>query len=177
LPKPLQNNPQVIFQHYAKDLEAVQATYEAHKHKPPLPRNAPPIAGNIIWARQLLRRIEAPMQRFAYNRALVGSKESRRVIRLYNRVAKALVEFEALWHAAWLKVGLDVWTWQGHSRGLVQKHVPQRSCVCAHRCTRFARAQGIDAQKAGLSAPLLTRNSETGQLLVNLDRDVMALIR
>jgi dynein heavy chain len=61
-------------------------------------------AGNILWARQLLRRIEDPMQRFAHNAALMGSKESKRVIRQYNRVAKALVEFEALWHAAWLKV-------------------------------------------------------------------------
>lgn len=34
---------QVIFQHYARDLETVQAIYEANKHKPPLPRNAPPI--------------------------------------------------------------------------------------------------------------------------------------
>jgi dynein heavy chain len=33
----------VAFQHYARDLEAVQAAYETHKHKPPLPRNAPPI--------------------------------------------------------------------------------------------------------------------------------------
>lgn len=57
-----------------------------------------------MWARQLLRRIEAPMQRFAANKALMGAKESRRTVKLYNRVAKALVEFEALWHAAWLKV-------------------------------------------------------------------------
>ena len=44
------------------------------------------------------------MHRFAANHALMASKESRRVVKLYNRVAKALVEFEALWHAAWLKV-------------------------------------------------------------------------
>ena len=56
-----------------------------------------------MWARQLLRRIEAPMQRFAANRSLMAAKESRRTVRLYNRVARALVEFEALWHAAWLK--------------------------------------------------------------------------
>jgi hypothetical protein len=37
--------------------------------------------------------------------------------------------------------------------------------------------QGIDTQKAGLLAPLLVRNQETGQILVNLDRDVMTLIR
>lgn len=58
-----------------------------------------------MWARQLLRRIEAPMQRFAANRSLLATKEARKVVKLYNRVAKALVEFEALWHAAWLKVG------------------------------------------------------------------------
>ncbi|KIZ06068.1 Dynein gamma chain, flagellar outer arm [Monoraphidium neglectum] len=139
LQQQLEGKWMVIFQHYARDLEAVQAAYEANKHKPPLPRNAPPIAGNIMWARQLLRRIEAPMQRFAKNRGLMGSKESKRVIRLYNRVAKALVEFEALWHAAWLK--------------------------------------GIDAQKAGLASPLLVRHPDSGQLLVNLDRDVMTLIR
>jgi dynein heavy chain len=62
-----------------------------------------------MWVRQLLRRIEAPMQRFARNRALMGGRESKKVIRLYNRVAKALVEFEALWHAAWLKVGALPW--------------------------------------------------------------------
>ena len=40
----------------------IQKLYERHKLAPPLPRNAPPVAGNIMWARQLLRRIEVPMQ-------------------------------------------------------------------------------------------------------------------
>jgi dynein heavy chain len=35
--------------------------YERNKEAPPIARNAPPVAGNILWARQLLRRIEAPM--------------------------------------------------------------------------------------------------------------------
>lgn len=82
----LESKYQVIFQHYARDLEAVQAQYEANKHKPPVPRNAPPIAGNIIWARQLLRRIEEPMQRFAQNKQLMAMKESKKVIKTYNRV-------------------------------------------------------------------------------------------
>ncbi len=52
---------QVIFQRYAKDVEAVQQLYERHKRRPPLPRNAPPATGHIQWARQLFRRIELPM--------------------------------------------------------------------------------------------------------------------
>ena len=87
----------------AVDLEAVQRAYEKHKHEPPVPRNAPPVSGNIMWARHLLARIEGPMARFSGNTTLMEAKESKRVIQLYNRVAQALVEFEALWHQAWLR--------------------------------------------------------------------------
>ena len=52
-----------IFHKYGLDLEEVQKLYEKHKHSPPVVRNAPPVAGNIMWARQLLRRIEVPMTR------------------------------------------------------------------------------------------------------------------
>jgi hypothetical protein len=55
------------------------------------------------------------------------------------QVAKALVEFETLWHQAWLK--------------------------------------GIEQQRSGLSAPLLVRHPDSGQLLVNLDKELMQLIR
>lgn len=76
----------MIFQHYARDLEAVQVQYEAQKHNPPVPHNVPPTAGNIMWSRQLLSRIEQPMQLFAPNKALMAMKESKKVIKLYNRV-------------------------------------------------------------------------------------------
>eukprot|EP00887_Chlorella_sp_A99_P001633 scaffold8.g1633.t1 len=93
----------VAFASFAADLEAVQKLYERHKAAPPLARNAPPVAGNIMWARHLLRRIEGPMKRFAMRKELMAAKDSKRPIRLYNRLAQALLEFEALWHAAWLR--------------------------------------------------------------------------
>lgn len=55
------------------------------------------------------------------------------------QVAKALVEFETLWHQAWLK--------------------------------------GIEHQRAGLHAPLLVRHPDSGKLLVNLDKELMQLIK
>lgn len=78
---------QVVFQHYARDLEAVQTQYEAQKHNPPVPHNVPPTAGNIMWSTQLLSRIEEPMQLFAQNKSLMAMKESKKVIKLYNRVS------------------------------------------------------------------------------------------
>lgn len=90
----------VIFQNYGLDLEAVQKIYEKGKHTPPLVRNAPPVAGNIMWSRQLLRRIEAPMKKFSLNKSIMTTKESKRIVKTYNRVARALIEFEMLWHQA-----------------------------------------------------------------------------
>ena len=56
-----------------------------------------------MWARQLLRRIESPMQRFAQNKNLMATKESKKIVKTYNKVAKALIEFETLWHQAWIR--------------------------------------------------------------------------
>jgi len=93
----------VIFQNYGLDLEAVQKIYEKNKHSPPLVRNAPPVAGNIMWSRQMLRRIEEPMKRFGANKSIMTTKDSKRVVKTYNRVARALIEFEMLWHQGWVK--------------------------------------------------------------------------
>eukprot|EP00741_Cyanophora_paradoxa_P017811 tig00021017_g17202.t1 len=93
----------VIFHNYGLDLETVQKIYEKHKHNPPMVRNAPPVAGNIIWSRQLLRRIEEPMKKFQTNKNIMTTKESKKIIRTYNRVARALIEFETLWHYAWCR--------------------------------------------------------------------------
>ena len=75
-------------QSYAADLEAVQRLYERHKAEPPVPRNAPPVAGRILWARHLLARIEAPMARFRQREAVLGAKDSKRVVKAYNRLAQ-----------------------------------------------------------------------------------------
>ena len=92
-----------IFRNYAQDLESVQKLYEKQKHAPPLPRNAPPVAGDILWARQLLRRIEGPMRYFAGMEGIMAMKEAKPVVKLYNRVATALMTYETLWHQAWVK--------------------------------------------------------------------------
>ena len=40
--------------------------------------------------------------RFAVNKALMASKEAKRIVKTYNKVAKALVEFEVMWTQAWI---------------------------------------------------------------------------
>jgi dynein heavy chain len=98
----LESKYHAVFVHYTRrDLEGVRKMYQKHKDSPPLPRNTPPVAGSIAWARQLYRRIETPMKEFKNNTSVLDSAEAKKHIRNYNKMARALIEFELLWHRSW----------------------------------------------------------------------------
>ena len=81
----------IIFQNYGVELEQVQQLYEKQKHDPPIPRNLPPVAGNITWSRHLLKRIEEPMKQFESNQNVLDGQGARRIIRM--RVCRSLFFF------------------------------------------------------------------------------------
>ena len=92
----------VIFHNYGLELENDQKTYDRHRTDPPMVRNITPVAGAISWARQLLRHIKGPMDKFRTNETVISNvKESKKIIRTYNKVSMALLEFEAIWVKAW----------------------------------------------------------------------------
>ena len=90
-----------LFLAYGEELEEVKALYERDKQDPPLGRNLPPVAGNIQWSKLLLERCEAPMKRFEGTPAIEGCRDYKRIVKLYNRLVRALVAFEILWFQAW----------------------------------------------------------------------------
>ena len=90
-----------IFHNYGRDLEIIKTQYEKLKERPTVPRNTPPVAGAIAWARQLLRQIENPMAVFQDTPSILQTKDAKRIIRTYNKVAKALVTFEDRWYEKW----------------------------------------------------------------------------
>ncbi|XP_040553568.1 dynein axonemal heavy chain 8 isoform X1 [Gallus gallus] len=92
-----------ILQHYVAELEAIKKIYQIHKDDPPLARNMPPVAGKILWVRQLFRRINEPINYFHKNSNILTSPEGKAVVQLYNRVAYVLVQFEVVYHNAWMK--------------------------------------------------------------------------
>ncbi|TPX71761.1 hypothetical protein SpCBS45565_g00838 [Spizellomyces sp. 'palustris'] len=94
-----------VFVHYTRrDLEGVRKLYTRYKEAPPIPRNTPPVSGAIEWARQLYRRIENPMKHFKSNTSVLESMEAKKHIRNYNKLARALIEFELLWYKSWYGV-------------------------------------------------------------------------
>lgn len=93
----------IIFLNYGLELEKTQQLYEKLKHEPPIPRNLPPVAGNITWSRHLLKRIEEPMKLFEANQNVLAGKDAKKIIKMYNKVARTLVAFEFLWYKAWVQ--------------------------------------------------------------------------
>ncbi|KAM4687754.1 dynein axonemal heavy chain 5 [Discoglossus pictus] len=94
---------QNILQNYGHDIEMVSKVYTKQKNEPPLGRDLPPVAGKILWARQLFHRIQGPMDLFQQHPKILQSEEAKRIIRNYNKVAKVLLEYEVLFHRGWLK--------------------------------------------------------------------------
>ncbi|NXR45576.1 DYH8 protein, partial [Hippolais icterina] len=92
-----------ILQHYTAELEATKKIYQSQKDDPPLARNMPPIAGKILWVRQLFRRINGPISYFHKHSDILASPEGKAVVQSYNKLAYVLVEFEVVYHDAWMK--------------------------------------------------------------------------
>ncbi|XP_070548103.1 dynein axonemal heavy chain 8-like [Ptychodera flava] len=93
----------MILQNFNNELEIIRRLYQKNKDEPPVPRDMPPVAGKISWARQLYRRIQEPMGIFSAHKNVLASQEARKVIRNYNKMATVLLEFEMLYHRAWVK--------------------------------------------------------------------------
>ena len=86
---------------FAKDLQFVQSEYTEKRDNPPLARNLPPTSGRIAWSRQLFRRIEVPMATFQKNKKVMDFAETKKAIKLYNKLARVLVEYEVVFLQIW----------------------------------------------------------------------------
>ncbi|XP_038626369.1 dynein heavy chain 5, axonemal [Tachyglossus aculeatus] len=93
----------IILENFGLDIEMISRMYTRQKDDPPLGRDQPPIAGKILWARQLFYRIQQPMNLFQQHRNVLQTVEAKRIVRNYNKVARVLLEFEILYHRAWLQ--------------------------------------------------------------------------
>ena len=83
---------------FGKELELTMRLYQKERTNPPIPRNMPPIAGKIMWARQLYRKIQEPMESFQGYEQVLKTEEAKKIVKNYNKTAKVLIEYELLYH-------------------------------------------------------------------------------
>ncbi|XP_027145030.1 dynein heavy chain 8, axonemal isoform X2 [Larimichthys crocea] len=93
----------LILQHYATEIEFVKKLYETESNDPPLCRNMSPVAGRIVWARHLYRKIEEPILYIQKNSDILRSPEGQEVVKMYNLTAAALMKFECVYHSVWIE--------------------------------------------------------------------------
>ncbi|XP_071957897.1 dynein axonemal heavy chain 5-like isoform X2 [Antedon mediterranea] len=93
----------MILQRFGREIENTAKNYQRNKNDPPVARDLPPIAGKIMWARQMFRRIQEPMEVFQQQPQLLQGSDAKKIIRNFNKLAKVLMEFEVLYHRAWLR--------------------------------------------------------------------------
>lgn len=145
-----------LMANYGRDLEAVRKLYQKLKNEPPTARNLPPVAGRIAWARQMYRRIDAPMKVFKrhpeilkviefpgfylnYSQEVSQTNEAKKTIKNFNKMASVLMEYEMLYHRGWIRA--------------------------------------VDSVKTGMHAALLVKHPDTKELFVNFDPAILELIQ
>ncbi|XP_077975281.1 dynein axonemal heavy chain 8-like [Styela clava] len=100
----IQEKYSVILKSFGQEIEEIKKIYQKLRDEPTIPRDMPPISGKIMWARQLFRKIQQPMDVFQENAEhLLKEKDGRLIVKSYNRMGKILMEFEVLFHRAWCR--------------------------------------------------------------------------
>ncbi|XP_018425842.1 PREDICTED: dynein gamma chain, flagellar outer arm-like [Nanorana parkeri] len=75
--------------------------FELQAEEPVLSRNMPPAVGAITWSRKLMSRIENTMKAFKNVRIVASCLTYSHTVKLYNRLASALLSYEDLWYLKW----------------------------------------------------------------------------
>eukprot|EP00118_Oscarella_pearsei_P013596 m.109954 g.109954 ORF g.109954 m.109954 type:complete len:5180 (+) comp37381_c0_seq5:135-15674(+) len=91
------------FSAYFEDLKAVVAEYEERKNCPATMTDVPSVFAAISWSRHLFQRVETPMQILKENRNVSQYPDFAEAVKLYNKLATALVTFESLWFNEWCR--------------------------------------------------------------------------
>ncbi|XP_029955923.1 dynein heavy chain 5, axonemal [Salarias fasciatus] len=98
----------LLLQRYGKELEAMRKTYQKQRETPPIGRDLPPVAGRVLWSRQLFRKVEAPMLILKKKLDVLKGPEMTKVIHSYNRMAVVLLHYELLHIQAWSQAAESV---------------------------------------------------------------------
>ncbi|CAF3537957.1 unnamed protein product [Rotaria sordida] len=151
-----------ILQQYSKDLDLVAKIYQRYSKEPPISRDLPPMAGRIIWARQLYKRIQQPMDIFVANKTILEYPDAKKIIKNYNQLSKVLLSYEIAFHRGWLRQ-VDVVSTGIHSSILIR--VDHDENLAASSTNSF-------------SSSIIKSTSQTNpEYLVNFDPNILTLIR
>jgi len=86
---------------FHQEIENIRDRYNEDRSDPPMSRNIPPIAGRILWIRQLYRRLEVPMDIFRLHPKVLVLEPMQKCIKIYNALMSVFTHYEKIYHKAW----------------------------------------------------------------------------
>jgi len=89
----------ILFHNYSLVIHQIEDQYQKSRSSPPIVRNLPTVSGSITWSRHLFHIISGPMAQFPPN--LIKQKESKKFVKMYNKIGYTLFSFEYLWRQKW----------------------------------------------------------------------------
>lgn len=89
---------------YGKELQIMEKLFTEGKDDPPIPKNMPPVAGAITWARSIFYRIKAPIDQFKQDPELLKREKGNEITNNYISLCKKLErEYENIKYNEWVK--------------------------------------------------------------------------
>jgi len=86
---------------FEQEIEDIRNRYNEDRSDPPVPRNIPPVAGRILWIRQLYRRTEVPMNMFRSYHRVITHDSMQKCIKIYNALISVFIHYESIYYKAW----------------------------------------------------------------------------
>lgn len=77
--------------------------YHEHYQNPPIGYNMPPLSGRVLWAHQLLKHMEQPMELIKVHDNLLHTPHGKAVVKKYNKMAVTLTEYELVHYHSWIQ--------------------------------------------------------------------------
>uniref|UniRef100_UPI00358ECCF5 dynein axonemal heavy chain 8 n=1 Tax=Myxine glutinosa TaxID=7769 RepID=UPI00358ECCF5 len=93
-----------ILQHYFCEVKIIKKTYENEKHDPSRQRDITPIAGRILWARNLIMHLQDPIRQFQKMPLVLSSDIGKKALTMCKNTVHVLQCYVDSHHNEWTKI-------------------------------------------------------------------------
>ena len=89
----------------------------------------PPLSGKILWAHQLYKHLEGPIQLLKAKKGLLLSAQGKALVKKYNNMALVLVQYEIVHYQSWVS-----------NIECAHQYLQVGAAECAYLCIDYSKA-------------------------------------
>ena len=95
-------NYKLMIRQFEIELNQAKIIFDENQENPPLAKNQPPTAGRLVWANELLKRIQEPRERFnLLDHPAVKAEDAQLVFKKYEQMVVLINGYKTATYANW----------------------------------------------------------------------------